>query len=765
MAFCRFGVAQLVAGAVLSVSPLLLTSCSQSDTQATRFLERGKRRLENHDYARAVLDLKNAVRLKPKSAEARYQLGMAQIAIRDMAGAVASFRKAVEIQPAHVNARVMLAQILATSSNEDVLRQAEDIARRGLAVSGENANLMNALAYIEVRLGRPDDADRRLQETLSRFPRHLGAVVAAARLRLSRNDVQGAEEVLRKAADLEPPVTAAVVALGDLYAKTGRHAEAESQFKRALQLEPESAPALIGLAELRIRAGENNEAESLLKRVSSQRNSPYRFLYANLLLASGKHALAITELQETVRRDPADRDARTQLVGAYASSGKTTDAARVLAQALDRNPKDAEALLQRAVLSLMAKDYELAQRDVDRLMRFRSDSPLAHYLQARIHLTRGAAPRGRQSLMEALRLRPDFLPARLALADALLAARDAKAALDVVDAAPDGQKQDLSLTARRNWALILSRDTVAARAGVDAARARSRMPDFLVQDAMLKLKEGNHAGARAALEETLARSPGDVRAAELLAHSYALQKDLSTAVQRVRYYASRAPGSAEMQYLLGKTLAAAGNSADARRAFEAAKSLDPRSALSDVALAELDIRDGALDSAKRRLAALSASHPESATVHLSLANIEERTGNAAGAIEHYRRAVDLDTSNVIAANNLAYLLIEFARQPDEALKYAQQAKRLAPDNTAVDDTIGWALYHKGLFATAITHLEPAAAHSKSAVRKFHLAMAYFKAGEKARAQAALESGLRIDARVPEAVIARRLITETGAAAK
>ena len=48
----------------------------------------------------------------------------------------------------------------------------------------------------------------------------------------------------------------------------------------------------------------------------------------------------------------------------------------------------------------------------------------------------------------------------------------------------------------------------------------------------------------------------------------------------------------------------------------------------------------------------------------------------------------------MALNGLAYLLAE-TRQPDEAIKYAQKAKELAPDSPAVDDTLGWTYFQKG----------------------------------------------------------------------
>jgi Tfp pilus assembly protein PilF len=108
-------------------------------------------------------------------------------------------------------------------------------------------------------------------------------------------------------------------------------------------------------------------------------------------------------------------------------------------------------------------------------------------------------------------------------------------------------------------------------------------------------------------------------------------------------------------------------------------------------------------------------------------------------------------------NNLAYELAEFGNQPDEALKYAQRAVELAPGNPSYSDTLGWILYGKGLYAPAIQYLEMAAAKPGNVVWKYHLAMAYAKAGQAARGRTTLDAALKVDNRVPEAKMAQQIV--------
>ena len=57
-----------------------------------------------------------------------------------------------------------------------------------------------------------------------------------------------------------------------------------------------------------------------------------------------------------------------------------------------------------------------------------------------------------------------------------------------------------------------------------------------------------------------------------------------------------------------------------------------------------------------------------------LAETEWQAGNSAAAIAQFRKVLERDSRNIMALNGLGYLLADQANQPDEALKYAQQAK-------------------------------------------------------------------------------------------
>ena len=134
-------------------------------------------------------------------------------------------------------------------------------------------------------------------------------------------------------------------------------------------------------------------------------------------------------------------------------------------------------------------------------------------------------------------------------------------------------------------------------------------------------------------------------------------------------------------------------------------------------------------------------------------------GISATALENFRKAWKPLRTIPQALNNFAYLLAEHANRPDEALKYAEKAVRESARTTAdYVDTLGWILYRKGLYQQAVHHLERAATGGNP-VAKYHLAMAYAKAGDRKRGQIALLNAKKENPNLPEARMAATVFAE------
>ena len=186
----------------------------------------------------------------------------------------------------------------------------------------------------------------------------------------------------------------------------------------------------------------------------------------------------------------------------------------------------------------------------------------------------------------------------------------------------------------------------------------------------------------------------------------------------------------------------AGNRPEGRQSFEAATFLNQKYSPPKLALAELDAKDNRLDDARQQLNMVLASDPRNQLALKMAGDLEVATGNKPAAIAKYRSLLDVDGSNVFALNNLADLIA--VDSPDEALKLAQHAVELAPDNAAVRDTMGFVYYRKGIYRSAVEELKLSVAREPTPSHQFHLAMSYLKVGDQVLGQRTLTAALKRD---------------------
>jgi tetratricopeptide (TPR) repeat protein len=741
---------------------LLLSGCVRSpEARSATYLEAGKKLLAKNDPNRAILQFRNAVQTTPKNAEAYYQLSIADLTNGDLPNGVASLRKALELNPKHRPAQLRMAQLMAMASDPALVKEAQERLQKMLQEGpdeGDAADALHALAFAELKLDETEDAIRNLGRAMVLAPQDLLLAESMAEAKLKQKDTKGGEEVLKKASQDSPKSAEAAFFLGRFYGSQNRWPEAEQQFNRALSLDNHNADALYNLAALQNRTGRKQEAEQNFKRLAALPGKTFKPIHATFLFEEGRRDEAIREFEALAKADPDDRDARTRLIAAYRAVQRQADAEKVLNAALKRNPKDSDALLQRGEMFVAAGNYGRAETDLNQVIRLNPDSAQAHYVMAKFHQKRGEKLTYRQELMKALQLDEGLAAVRIEAARDLVASGDAKAALTLLDQAPGSQKTLTPMLVQRNWVLWAMGDMAEMRKGIDLGLSRGPSTDLLLQDGVWKLRAGKFPAARVSLDQALNIDPGDVRALGALNQAYRAEKQDATALQKMKEYASRKPDSAPVQEFLGVLLTAQGQRKQARAAFDAARVADPKFVRADLSLVQLDVVDGKIDDAEHRLQAILDSDRTNATARLWLGNVEVTKGNRKAALENYRQVVAADPANAQGLNNYAYLLAESGGQLTEALKYAQKAKELSPLEAEYSDTLGWILYREGLYRTAVSELERAVAvKGNNVISKYHLAMAYAKAGDLNRGRTTLNAALKLNPSVPEAKLAEAVM--------
>jgi tetratricopeptide (TPR) repeat protein len=245
---------------------------------------------------------------------------------------------------------------------------------------------------------------------------------------------------------------------------------------------------------------------------------------------------------------------------------------------------------------------------------------------------------------------------------------------------------------------------------------------------------------------------------------YAEQKQYDAALERCRQQLSQvgadSAAAGMVHNLAGGLYLAKNDAAAAEHAFRAAIQKNPNLMAPYYALAGIYLRDRKADLAVEQFTQLLAVNPKQAGAHMMIAVIYDSQKNPERSEKHYRACLEIDPKFAPAANNLAYLLAEGNRDLNEALKFAQTAKGILPEEPSVMDTLGWVYYKKGLYDSAIGEFKSSLAKAaENPTVIFHLGLAYHKKGELEKARVELARALELNSGFDGADQARALLAE------
>src|SRR5690349_22592578 len=125
-----FQSAVLSLGAALILATLAFSGCGLTRTgKEARFLDAGKKALTEKDYARAIIQFRNAARTNQGDAEPHYEMGLAYIEMGDYLAGRDALKRALALKPGHAQAKAKLAALLATFGSDKGRQEAEGLAR------------------------------------------------------------------------------------------------------------------------------------------------------------------------------------------------------------------------------------------------------------------------------------------------------------------------------------------------------------------------------------------------------------------------------------------------------------------------------------------------------------------------------------------------------------------------------------------------------------------------------------------------------------
>jgi tetratricopeptide (TPR) repeat protein len=161
----------------LTRGQLLVDRILRDGDSAEARLLLGTTRMNAHEYAEALVDLKRAVELNPKLPDVYSYYGLALLSTGDMAAAGDAFRKELESNPNDFMSNLQVGVILKQDQRFD---EARPLFERALRVRPGDPGVRYQLATLDLMTGKIADACTKLEQLIKESPEFVEAHVSLA---------------------------------------------------------------------------------------------------------------------------------------------------------------------------------------------------------------------------------------------------------------------------------------------------------------------------------------------------------------------------------------------------------------------------------------------------------------------------------------------------------------------------------------------------------------------------------------------------------
>lgn len=735
---------------------ILLAACSRDpEVRKQKYFASAIQLLRQGKPAKAVLDLRNALQIDPDFVEAANVLAELQARSGNYREAFSLLERAEKAKPDYLPVRKGLAQLDKLAGK---LSEAQDEANYILQQAPDDTDTLFLLGTIQISQKKPAEAEGTFNRILEVQPGHVQALLALASVHQNSKDATGAEHYLKLAVERNPRSAVVYLSLIKFYLVNGRSADAEALFPQALKMAPNHIQIQEAQEGFYEGSGKLALAEDVARKIQTTHATDPKCwsALADFYVRIKNWAKAKAELENVRAQHKDDRTTLHKLIEVELNLNDL-DSARKLNEALLKgNPKDSYAHLFKGRLYLANGDIENALLQFNQTQKFQPDYAALYYWYAQAYLQRQDLEQAKQYLGTALKCDPTYREARLQLAEIENRTGAVDAALYNVSRALASYPADARAMLVYSQSLIQKKQYVEAAKVIKAAAERAPdSADMHRQLGILELTRNNLPAAQKEFTTAWNLDPHSRSLLEAILLGYLSNKQVGPASAFLQHEIESRPNDPLLYYELAQVDLLFGKPGEAISALQKALSLAPGNAESGLLLAQTYLSVKQPEQALPLLANVIQKHAQESATMLRAGILYEKLDRWDEAQKAYEQAVQLDSSNAIAKNNLAWLLVSRGGNIDVALSLAQQAKEQLADNVQVTGTLGWIYYKKQVYKTALQYLkECVAKDQKNATFQYQLGLTYWKLGDTVQARRALTAALTLDPSSTEAGMAR-----------
>ncbi len=303
-----------------------------------------------------------------------------------------------------------------------------------LAQRPEDAFAHFQLGYAYTGLRRWEQAKAEYRKAAELDPKMSAAQLNLGLLLLDQ-DPAAAVEPLRKAAELLPKEARPRLLLAMALERSGKLESAIREYETAAQLEAKGFDIHLALARALLASNRTPEAEAEFRRTLALRadSAPARLGLAESLIGQKKSTEAATELAAYLEQQPQDRESRAQLASVLFDLGKYEPALAELDRAESGAQPSLAGLRLRAEIYVRLKRLDEANQALEKAAALAPQDADLHAQLGRLLLEKRAFAAAERELQQALRLQPNLADAVRDLGAVYYLSENYPAALQALD--------------------------------------------------------------------------------------------------------------------------------------------------------------------------------------------------------------------------------------------------------------------------------------------------------------------------------------------
>ena len=322
-----------------------LLSCGKAQYTMSEHIQRAKTYSEKGEIKAAIIEYKNALRLKPENAPARLSLGKLYLKIEDGSSAEKEFKKAdkygIDLKQ-HTD--ILASALLLQQKIKEIMKLQEPVTDS--SSNKANFHIIKAEAYLV--LNKPDLVKSELTLAEKIDPTNTGLLITKAKLAMYHSKYDLAKSYLAQSPQDD---ISSLFLTGKILAAQRKYDEAADTFKKVLDITEKNIvtrnmmESHLSLFYIYLDKKDYNNAIKHIKML--EKISPkffiIKYLHANLAYMQGKYAEANDFLLDLIKINPGFNPAYLLLGATNYAMGYYNQAEMYLKKSIANNPGDITA--------------------------------------------------------------------------------------------------------------------------------------------------------------------------------------------------------------------------------------------------------------------------------------------------------------------------------------------------------------------------------------------------------------------------------------